>query len=123
MSRIPSFKDLEVWKKGMGVVRRVYEATAAYPSDEKFGLAAETRKTARSIPANIAEGKMRLSARDFRKFVSIALGSLGELQTQMLIAAELRYLAEAPAKAFERHLEELGRMLRGLEQSLAAAAS
>ncbi len=119
MSRIPSFRDLEVWKKAMKLVRRVYDLTRSYPSDEKYGLVAETRKSARSIPSNIAERKMRLSAKDFRKFISIALGSLGEIQTQLLMAVELEYLGGI---AVEAEIEELGRMLRGLERSLAASA-
>lgn len=116
--RIPSFKDLEVWQKAMALVREIYGVTRTYPPDEKYGLTAETRKTARSIPANIAEGKMRTSGRDFRKFVSIALGSAGELQTQFLIAGDQSYLAEDRIAQLERDLQEIGRMLRGLEQAL-----
>jgi four helix bundle protein len=105
----------------MKLMRQVYEVTRFYPADEKFGLVAETRKTARSVPANVAEGKMRTSGRDFRKFVSIALGSLGELQTQVLMALELEYLEKAAVEVVERDIEEIGRMLRGLEQALAIA--
>lgn len=94
MSRIRSFKDLDVWKRGMILAREVYGATGGYPSEERYGLAAETRKTARSIPANVAEGKMRLTPRDFRKFVGIALGSAGELQTQLCMAADAQGAGE-----------------------------
>ena len=122
-SRIPSFKDLEVWQKAMTLATRVYEATDAYPDRERFGLTAETRKSARSVPANIAEGKMRTSSADFRRHVSIALGSLGETQTQLLLAGRLRYLAETVLASLEADAEEIGRMLRGLERSLAAAST
>lgn len=121
MSRIPSFKDLAVWRKAMDLVKRVYEITRAYPADERFGLVTETRKTSRSVAANITEGKMRTSVREFQRFVSIALGSVGELQTQVLMACDLEYLQKAAADAVERDIEEIGRMLRGLEHALAKA--
>ena len=121
-SRIPSFKDLEVWSKAMTLVTRVYEITETYPDRERFGLTAETRKSAQSVPSNIAEGKMRTSPADFRRHVSIALGSLGETQTQLLMAGRLRYLADAVVEALEKDIEEIGRMLRGLERALVPMA-
>jgi len=121
MSRIPSFRDLEVWQKAMKLVRRIYEVTSSYPPDERFGLLAETRKSVRSVPANIAEGKMRTSGKDFHRFVGIALGSLGEMHTQILMALELGYLQKSLVDAVEREIEEIGRMLRGLERALAIA--
>jgi four helix bundle protein len=121
MSRIPSFKDLDVWRKAMVLMNHSYDLTATYPSDERLGLASETRKSARSIPSNIAEGKLRLTGKDFRRHVSIALGSLGELQTQLLIAGDRKYLSREAVDAVEKEIEELGRMLRGLERALAIA--
>lgn len=121
MNRIPSFKDLEVWQKAMNLVDRSYDLTKSYPADERFDLIAETRKSARSVPYNIAEGKMRLTSKDFRRHVSIALGSLGELPTQLLVAGRREYLAPAVVAAAEKEMEEVGRMLRGLERALAIA--
>jgi four helix bundle protein len=121
MSRIPSFKDLDVWRKAMMLMNRSYDVTSTYPADERFGLVSETRKTARSVPSNIVEGKMRVTAKDFRRHVSIALGSLGELHTQLLIAGERKYLSPGSIEALEKEIEELGRMLRGLERALAIA--
>jgi four helix bundle protein len=117
-SKIPSFKDLEVWKKAMLLVERIYRITRSYPDEERFGLTAETRKTARSVPYNVAEGKMRISVKEFRHFVSIALGSAGELQTQVLLAQRLRYLGDDVGAGIERDVEEVSRMLRGLERAL-----
>jgi len=117
-SRIPSFKDLEVWQKAMTLVDKIYEITDAFPDREKFGLTAELRKSIRSVPSNIAEGKMRLSPADFRRHVSIALGSLGETQTQLLMGGRRRYLTADVVEAVERDIEEIGRMLRGLERAL-----
>ena len=118
MNRIPSFKDLGVWKKSMELVRRVYEHTRLYPAEECYGLTAETRKSVRSVPANVAEGKMRSTGKDYRKFVGIALGSLGELQTQLLMGADLGYASALAVADLERFIEEIGRMLRGLERAL-----
>lgn len=117
-SRIPIFRDLQVWKKAMDLVVHVYEVTKAYPSDERFGLVAETRKTVRSVPYNVAEGKMRSSVREYRHFVPIASGSLGELWTQLLLAQRLRYVSSREGGALEGDIEEIGRMLHGLERSL-----
>ena len=117
-SRIPSFKDLEVWKKSMDLISRVYEITKSYPREEQFGLVAESRKSARSVPSNISEGKMRTSPTEFRRFIAIALGSSGELQTQVLIARRLRYIAVAVSDSVEGDIEEVCRMLRGLERAL-----
>jgi four helix bundle protein len=119
MNRIPSFKDLEVWRRAMGLVRRVYEVTRTYPGGERFGLVAETRKTVRSVPANIAEGKTRVGGREFHHFMSVALGSLGELQTQVLMARELGYLDDLVLASLEREIEEISRMSRALERALA----
>jgi len=117
MNRIPSFKDLDVWQKAMNLVDRSYELTKSYPAEERFDLTAETRKTARSVPYNIAEGKMRLTSKDFRRHVR----SLGELQTQILIAGRRKYLGLETIAALEKEIEEVGRMLRGLERALAIA--
>jgi four helix bundle protein len=123
VSRIPSFKDLEVRRKAMALVRGGCDATRAYPAEERFGLIEETRKTVRSIPASIAGGKLRLSAPDFRKFVGITLGSAGELQTQPCMAADLGYLPATSFRRLETEVEEIARMLRGLERSLQAVRS
>lgn len=123
MSRIPSFKDLEVWKKSMDLVDRIYDLTQTYPSDERFGLMAETRKTARSIPYNVAEGKKRASQKEFRYFVSIASGSLGELHTQLLIASRRKYLPLESLSRVESHIEEIGKMLYSLERALSLAGA
>jgi four helix bundle protein len=118
MSRIPTFKDLEVWKKAMDLVDRIYEVTELYPSDERFGLIYETRKSARSVPANLAEGKKRLSEKEFRQFVSIASGSLAELHTQLLMASRRKYVLPDIVASIESDIDELGRMIFGLERAL-----
>src|SRR5688572_30757873 len=116
--KIHSFKDLKVWRKAMDLVVRIYEMTRSYPEHEKFGLTVETRKSARSVPYNISEGKSRFSVNEYRHFISIARGSLGELQTQVLLGTRLKYVAPEVEATVENEIEEIARMLRGLEQSL-----
>ena len=102
-SRIPSFKERDVGKKSMLLLWRVYDAARSYPEDERFGLTAGTRKTARSVPANIAEGKMRISVREYRQ----ALGSAGELQTYLIMAGVLRYVPTTTLDSLEADVEEI----------------
>lgn len=116
--RIPSFKDLKVRQKAVDSTVRIYEPTSSYPDHERYGLTAETRKSVRSVPSNVAEGKSRRSVHEYRHFDSIARGSWGELQTQVPVGARLKYTAPAAAEAVEAEIEEIARMLRGLEQSL-----
>lgn len=119
MAKIDSVKSLEAWKKAMIVVKEINAATKVYPDDERFGLTAETRKTARSVPANIVEGKMRLSQEEYRRFISIALGSTGEIRTQLRIAGTLESLTSREVDRLEAPIEEDGRVRRGLERALA----
>lgn len=115
-----SYRDLQVWRKAMGLVVMVYRHTQAYPSDERFGLTSQTRRAATSIPANIAEGQARKSNPSFRNFLRIALGSAAELETHLEIARRLRYSEEDDAQALLRSADEVGRMLQGLLKSLQA---
>lgn len=95
-----------------------YTLTLGYPPDEKFGLTAETRKTARSVPYNIAEGRFRRGAAEYHHGVSIALGSVGELWTQALIAGRRKYITPATQSDAEARLAEVACMLRALEMAL-----
>ena len=81
-----SHKDLIVWQKSMLLVKRLYEITSSYPKDEIFGITSQMRRAAVSIPSNIAEGYGRLYEKDTVRFLSTALGSASELETQMLIS-------------------------------------
>jgi len=85
-------KDLDVWKKGMELVERVYSMSRAFPDSERFGLTSQIRRAAVSIPSNIAEGAARKSDKELLQFLSIAIGSLAELETQYLIAIRLGFL-------------------------------
>ena len=84
-------KDLDVWKKGMELVERVYSMSRAFPDSERFGLTSQIRRAAVSIPSNISEGAARKSDKELLQFLSIAIGSLAELETQYLIAIRLGF--------------------------------
>ena len=109
---------LEAWKEAMALVRTVYEATRGFPPEETYGLAIQLKRAAVSIPSNVAEGAGRDGHREFLRFLSIARGSLSELETQLLIAADLGYLPAEHA-AFEL-LDRVSRLITGLHKKLVA---
>lgn len=113
-----SYKDLIAWQKGMELVAMIYDATDAFPSHEQFGLVSQLRRAAVSVPSNIAEGKAHYSNRDFVRFLRHARGSLAEIETQVLIAQQRKYLIDSTVVKLTHHLDELGRILSGLINSL-----
>jgi len=116
---VRSYADLDVWKKGVDLVLAVYRATGEFPRDEVFGLTSQLRRAAVSIPSNIAEGQSRRSSAEFRRHLSIALGSLAELETQLVIAKHLGYLGSDQHTALLAAANEVGRMLSGLLRAIA----
>ena len=88
------YKNLEVWKKSIELVKEVYVITKSYPNDEKFGIVSQMRRAAVSIPSNIAEGATRYSDKDSSRFIDIAIGSIAELETQLIISKELGFGGE-----------------------------
>jgi four helix bundle protein len=117
---VKGFRDLIVWQKAMNFVVEVYRASGVFPGDERFGLTAQLRRSAVSIPSNIAEGHGRESTRDFLKFLSIAYGSLNEAQTQILIAERLAYLSAENSAQMLLHAVEVAKLMNGLSKSLHA---
>jgi four helix bundle protein len=112
------YRDLIVWQRGMDIVADVYRVTAAFPDHERFGLTAQMRRPAVSIPSNIAEGHARASTKEFLRYVSVAQGSRVELETQLMIAQRLAYGGDAAMDELLQRLHELGRMLTSLRHSL-----
>ncbi|HMM67960.1 MAG TPA: four helix bundle protein [Dokdonella sp.] len=86
---------LEVWQEAMQLVEMVYVATAAFPADEGYGLTAQIRRSAVSVPSNIAEGAARRSTLEYQRFLSIARGSLSEMSTQIQIATRLEFMNQS----------------------------
>jgi len=92
IEKIRNFRDWDVWKKGMEIVKNVYKLTCGFPKQELYGLAAHTQKSAISIPSNIAEGFNRFHNKEYKQFLYVALGSCAELETQIEIAFEVEYI-------------------------------
>jgi four helix bundle protein len=113
-----SYRDLEVWQKSMSLAKEVYQVTSSFPTDEKFGLTNQMRRAAVSIPSNLAEGHARSGTQEFKHFISMAIGSVAELETQILLSAELGYLNENRKSDLFEQLDIIGKMLRGLYKSL-----
>ena len=125
--RRTSHKDLVLWQKSMDLAAEVYRLARCFPSFELFGLGAQLRRAAVSVPSNVAEGAARRTTRDFISFLHIARGSLAELETQLLLARRLRYVDDASAQSLAARVDEVGRLLnaviRGLRRRLDAQPS
>lgn len=93
MANIQSYRDLIVWQKSMKLVTEIYKVTKLFPSEELYALTSQLRRCAVSIPSNIAEGYGRNATLDYKRFLQIAVGSIFELQTQVEIASNLKYLS------------------------------
>jgi four helix bundle protein len=115
-----SHYDLIAWQEAMNLVEAVYRDSEAFPDREMFGLTAQIRRAAVSIPSNLAEGAARNSRKELLQFVGISCGSLSELQTQLQIAVRLGYLA-AEAESVSR-ATRVGKLIRGLRKSLRPTA-
>ena len=112
------FEKLEVWHKAIEFSDVVYRVTRSFPSDERFGLTSQVRRSAVSVPANIAEGSGRATDRDFARFVGIAYGSLMESVSHLEIARRQTFLDEDNYRDLYGQSERLARMLSGLKKSL-----
>lgn len=115
---VKSYKDLLVWQKGISLVKRIYQLTRVFPHDEKFGLIAQMRRAAVSIPSNIAEGQARHTRREFVQFLSHSEGSVAELETQLILSVELGYCTSTDTQEAGTLLTELSKMLDSLRRKL-----
>jgi len=111
-------KKLDVWQIAMKTAKMVYESTKGFPEEEKFGLVSQMRRAAVSIPCNIAEGAARQGKKEFKNFLSIAQGSLSELDTQFELAVLLGYLSDEKMNEVTEQLKRIDMMLSGLIRSL-----
>ena len=115
---IQSYRELEVWKQSMDLVIEVYFLSKKLPKDERFGLISQMQRSAISIPSNIAEGYGRTHRGDYLHHLSIARGSLCELETQIIIAGRLKYLTKAEAKKSWDLCQACGKMFTTMIQKL-----
>lgn len=112
------YSKLKIWQKGIEIAEEMYNCTKNLPKEELYGLTSQMRRSAVSIPSNIAEGSQRNSRKDFSHFVSIAKGSVAELETQLILASKFGYIEMSTVKQLQIKLEELSRMLHGFHSQL-----
>ena len=112
------FKKLKTWQKGIKLVIDIYKTSRIFPKEELYGLTSQMRRSAISIPSNIAEGAGRNSDKDFNRFLDISLGSSFELETQVIIAKELEFLSDIEFQDLTEKIQEEQKMITGLQRSL-----
>ena len=116
--KIRRFKELRIWQEGISLVKEVYRITKTFPSEELYGLSVQMRRAAVSVPSNVAEGFRRKFKKEFRQFLNIALGSLAELETQVVIAKELDYMNQIEEDKFSKQIDYISRMITTLINKL-----
>jgi four helix bundle protein len=119
-SEVKNYRDLIIWQKGVELAKIVYTLTRKFPNYETYGLADQLRRSAVSVPSNIAEGQARQHTGEFRQFLHTALGSAAEVDTQIVIAFELGYITEQEAKEIEQRIVEIRKMTYSLINHLPA---
>lgn len=119
---VKSSKELVVWQKAMDLVEEAYLISQRFPREEVYGLTAQLRRAAVSVPANIAEGNARATRKDYASFLAVARGSLAEVETLLLVAMRLRYATEDDLRAALELVGEVGRMLNKLRSNLLKSA-
>jgi four helix bundle protein len=112
------YQDLTVWQRSMDLAVLVYQLTKKLPSDERFGIVDQLHRAVVSIPSNIAEGQGRGTKREFAHFLSIAMGSLAEVETQLLLCCRIGYLNEMLLQDAFALIEEIQKMITGLRRSI-----
>ena len=115
---VQSYKELIVWQRGMDLAVETYELTKRFPREELYGLTSQARRSAVSVPSNVAEGQGRGVGAEFAHHLRISQGSLQELETQLLLAERLKYVSAATLDPVLATAAEVGRLNRGLQKSL-----
>ncbi|NUM56180.1 MAG: four helix bundle protein [Candidatus Hydrogenedentes bacterium] len=120
---LTTYRDLDVWKRSIDLVVSVYGVTKSFPDTERYALTSQTQRAAVSIPANVAEGYGRSHRREYLQHISIARGSLAELETHLIIAVKLGYISREQIKATWNLAQDVGKMLIKLHSSLTSPVS
>ena len=118
MEKVRTYRDLEVWQESYAQCRLVYDLSRRFPKEETYGLTAQVRRAAISVPSNIAEGMGRRSTAEFIRSLRVAYGSQSELETQLLLARDLGYIAETDYARFQQGAASVERMLSALLTAL-----
>jgi len=117
-AKIRTYRDLDIWKMGIEIVKSIYSVTKRFPQHELYGLVAQIRRAAVSIPSNVAEGFRRRHNKEYRQFLYISLGSCAELETQLTIAKELDYIGQSEEAQLLEMLDHVCRMISNLIKKL-----
>lgn len=117
-----NYKNLHIWQEGITLARRIYEVTSHFPANEKFGIVSQMTRAAVSIPSNIAEGAGRNSNKDFVHFLSIAIGSIFELHTQITICEQIGYITAEEAKELDEQTFTLQQQIYSYRQRIEGSA-
>jgi four helix bundle protein len=113
-----NFRELRIWKRSMDFVTRIYDVTAGFPNDERFGLVSQLRRSAISVPSNISEGAGRGTNRQFKRFLEISMGSANEVQTQIELAYRISYLKKETADSLLDEAVQIYKMILTFYNSL-----
>jgi len=113
-----NFKELKIWQKSRSLTKEIYFVTKNFPEDGRFGLTAQMRRCANSIPSNIAEGSGHESNREFRRFLNISISSAFELETQLILAFDLAFINETDYNKISKDIEEIQKMIYGFRNSI-----
>jgi four helix bundle protein len=115
---VKDFRDLKVWQKGHALTLEVYRVTRGFPKEELYGLTSQIRRSASSVPANIAEGAARDGDAEFKRFLTIVYASASELDYHLLLARDLNYIQQPEHEALQEKVTELRRMLHKFIQTI-----
>ena len=116
--KIKTYRDLNIWNAGVELVKDIYRLTGKFPKQEMYGIVSQMRRSAISIPSNVAEGFKRYHNKEYRQFLYVTLGSCAELETQVTIAKELKYIQEDKETVLLEKLDHIGRMITNLLKKL-----
>jgi four helix bundle protein len=113
-----NYRELKIWQNSIELSEKIYSITLAFPNEEKFGLSSQLRRASVSVPSNIAEGTSRKSDKEFNHFLSISLGSLFEIETQLTIASRVGYLSEIELEKLNSTVKQLIKMIMSFRKSV-----
>lgn len=116
--KIKTYRDLNIWKSAIELVKDIYRLTEKFPKQEMYGIVSQMRRSAISIPSNVAEGFKRYHNKEYRQFLYVTLGSCAELETQITIAKVLKYIQEEKETTLLERLDHIGRMITSLLKKL-----
>jgi len=118
--KVLHYKNLLIWQRSMQLAKIIYRLTRSFPVEERYGLPSQMRRPAVSVPSNIAEGQARRGTKEFVQFLSLANGSLAELETQLLLGVDLGYVQSKDTDSVASEIQEIQKMVAAIRRKLAA---